>query len=188
MVVVLILTILFVILVGLTLMISFMIIKLKRKEEMVPTEVKKDEVTSAKPDNLNKIYVLYLRTKYNIKLFIEKWKIKQDKSILARNIFSQKSQKIKIKSELFNEVLGTKEYKKVEPIKIKEMLMLGGINITTTIGIVEKIEKDEIELALKIPIVTLKGDNIGIARNIDSHWRLIGWGKIIESSWDKIIE
>jgi translation initiation factor 2 gamma subunit (eIF-2gamma) len=27
--------------------------------------------------------------------------------------------------------------------------------------------------------VAFKGDNIGIARNIEGHWRLIGWGEII---------
>mgnify|MGYP001581264610 CR=1 FL=1 len=91
------------------------------------------------------------------------------------------SHKIKIKSELFKEVLGEAEHKLVEPIKTKEMLMLN-INTTTTVGIVEKIDAKgkEIELNLNIPVVALKGDNVGIARNINSHWRLIGWGEIIQ--------
>lgn len=89
------------------------------------------------------------------------------------------SNKIKIKSKLFKEVLGTTEQKKVEEIKIKEMLMLN-VNTTTTVGIVEKIKEDEIELNLNIPIVALKSDNVGIARNINNHWRLIGFGEIVE--------
>jgi len=85
---------------------------------------------------------------------------------------------IKIKIELFKEVLGSKERKNVEPVKTKEMLMLS-VNTTITVGTVEKINEDAIELFLNIPVVALKGDNVGIARNLDGHWRLIGWGKIL---------
>jgi len=88
------------------------------------------------------------------------------------------SHSIKIKSNIFKEVLGTKEHQEVEPLKTKEMLMLS-VNTTITVGTVEKINKDELELSLNIPIVSLKGDNVGIARNIDGHWRLIGFGEII---------
>jgi len=85
---------------------------------------------------------------------------------------------IKIRIELFKEVLGIEGHKSVEPIKTKEMLMLNA-NTTITVGIVEKIKDNEIELSLNIPIVALEGDNVGIARNINNHWRLIGWGKIL---------
>lgn len=88
------------------------------------------------------------------------------------------SYKIKIASKLFEEVLGIGEHRKVEPIKLKELLMLS-INTTITVGTVEKISVDELELNLNIPVLALKGDNLGIARNIDSRWRLIGWGEII---------
>ena len=89
------------------------------------------------------------------------------------------SHNLKIKSNLFKEVLGTAESQAVEPIKTKEMLMLSA-NTTITVGTVEKINKDELELSLNIPIVALKGDNVGIARNIQGHWRLIGFGEIIQ--------
>jgi len=89
------------------------------------------------------------------------------------------SHHVKIKARLFEEVLGTAEHQSVEPIKTKEMLMLS-VNTTITVGIVEKINKDELELSLNIPIVALKKDNVGIARNIDGHWRLIGFGEILE--------
>lgn len=86
--------------------------------------------------------------------------------------------KTKIKAELFKEVLGQEDHKKVEDIKTKEMLMLS-INTTITVGVVEKINKDEIEFNLNIPIVALKSDNVGIARRINNHWRLIGFGEIL---------
>ena len=86
--------------------------------------------------------------------------------------------KIKLKTDLFKEVLGTGKHDAVAPIKTKEMLMLS-VNTTITVGTVEKIKESEIELSLNIPIIALTGDNVGLARNIDGHWRLIGQGEII---------
>ncbi len=88
------------------------------------------------------------------------------------------SYKTKIKTQLFKEVLGISEHREVVPLKTKEMLMLS-INTTITVGTIEKINRDEIELSLNIPIVLLKGSNVGIARNVGSHWRLIGFGEIV---------
>jgi len=88
------------------------------------------------------------------------------------------TQNIKIKPNLFKEILGQEDHKEVDKIKPKEMLMLSA-NTTITVGIVEKITDNEIELSLNTPIISIKGDNAGIARNINSHWRLIGFGEII---------
>lgn len=88
------------------------------------------------------------------------------------------SEKIKIKYTLFPEILGEEKKLKTENIKISEMIMLS-INTTTTVGTIKKINKEETELSLKIPIVPIKGDSIGLARNIHNHWRLIGFGEII---------
>jgi translation initiation factor 2 subunit 3 len=88
------------------------------------------------------------------------------------------SYKVKIKAQLFEEVLGISEHKEVAPLKTKEMLMLS-VNTTISVGTIEKISKDEAELFLNIPIVTLKGDNVGLARNIAGHWRLIGFGEVV---------
>jgi len=95
-----------------------------------------------------------------------------------KNKLPEISHNLKIKSNLFKEVLGTAEHQEVEPLKTKEMLMLSA-NTTITVGTVEKISGDNLELSLNIPVVALKGDNVGIARNINSHWRLIGFGEII---------
>jgi len=53
------------------------------------------------------------------------------------------------------------------------------VNTSTTVGMVKKIKGNEVELNLKIPIIPIKGETIGIARNINSHWRLIGFGDIL---------
>jgi translation initiation factor 2 subunit 3 len=86
--------------------------------------------------------------------------------------------RLNIQSKFFEEVLGIKEHKKVEPIKTKELLMLS-MNTTITIGTVEKISDDKIEIVLNIPVIALKENKVGIARNIDGHWRLIGFGKVL---------
>ncbi|MBU2616012.1 MAG: translation initiation factor IF-2 subunit gamma [Nanoarchaeota archaeon] len=86
---------------------------------------------------------------------------------------------IKMKATLFKEVSGLKGHQIVDPLKTKETLMLS-INTTITVGTVEKISNGEIELSLNIPAVVLEKDNIGVARNIEGHWRLIGWGTQIE--------
>ncbi len=87
--------------------------------------------------------------------------------------------KVKLKTNLFEEVLGLGSGKKpVNSLKTKEMLMLS-IGTTITVGIIEKVLGNEAELSLNIPIVALSGDNAGIARNIEGHWRLIGWGEVV---------
>lgn len=87
--------------------------------------------------------------------------------------------RVSVKIELFGEVLGEEKKEKVQGLKSKEMLMLS-VNTTTTVGTVEKISGNNVEMTLNIPIVALKGDNVGVARNINGHWRLIGYGEIIE--------
>ncbi|UCD21238.1 MAG: translation initiation factor IF-2 subunit gamma [archaeon] len=86
--------------------------------------------------------------------------------------------KVNLKITLFKEIVGSKEQIKIEPLKTKEALMLS-VNTTTTVGFVEKISKDNVELLLKIPIVPFKGSRVGIARNYKGHWRLIGYGEVI---------
>ncbi|MBU2612689.1 MAG: translation initiation factor IF-2 subunit gamma, partial [Nanoarchaeota archaeon] len=87
--------------------------------------------------------------------------------------------KVKVKIKLFNEVLGEEKKEKVTELKTKELLMLS-VNTTITVGVIEKISGDEIEMNLNIPIIAIKDDNVGIARNIHGHWRLIGFGEILQ--------
>lgn len=67
---------------------------------------------------------------------------------------------------------------KMQDLKTTETLMLS-VNTSVTIGTVKKLSKNQADLSLKIPIVPFKGEKVGIARNINNHWRLIGYGEII---------
>jgi len=96
----------------------------------------------------------------------------------TENILPEITEKITMKFNLFDEVFGTGKHEPVQGLKPNEMLMLS-INTSITVGQVTKTNKDSVELTLKIPIVPLKGESIGIARNLNSHWRLIGFGEII---------
>ena len=103
---------------------------------------------------------------------------------LAGNILShegklpENSQKVKLKFKLFPEVFGTSSQIKVDPITRKELLMLS-INTSITGGTVGEINKDEILVDLKVPVILFRGDNVGIARKVLGHWRLIGFGEIL---------
>ena len=88
------------------------------------------------------------------------------------------SSTLKIKYSLFPEMYGSAGNQKVDAIKASEQLMLS-INTSMALGIVKHIKPGTLELNLKIPVICFKGDNLGIARNINNHWRLIGYGEII---------
>jgi translation initiation factor 2 subunit 3 len=88
------------------------------------------------------------------------------------------SNNLKIKYELFNELVGEEQVIKIEDLKPSEMIMLS-INTTTTVGKILRIRNNEIELSLKLPIVPIRGDSVGIARNMHGHWRLVGFGEIL---------
>ena len=97
--------------------------------------------------------------------------------VAKKGVLPEITHNLKIDFKLFNEVLGISNKQKVDPIKTKEMLMLN-IDTTITVGIVEKLKDNEIEMNLNIPVVAIKGSSVGIARNIDNHWRLIGFGEV----------
>lgn len=85
---------------------------------------------------------------------------------------------VRLKYQLFPELFGSTGAQKVEPLKMSEMLLLS-INTSMTVGVVKKLSPKEIELSLKVPIVPSPGENVGIARNINNHWRLIGYGEMV---------
>lgn len=87
---------------------------------------------------------------------------------------------LKMSYELFKFMIGASDKQEVAPLKPKEMLMLS-LNTTITVGVVEKIKGNEVELSLNIPVVPITGENVGMARNINGHWRLIGFGEVIEN-------
>ncbi len=83
--------------------------------------------------------------------------------------------KLKINYELFKDIPGLAQ---ITPLKPSENIMLS-INTSVTIGMINKLNSKEAELTLKIPIVPFKNTKLGIARNVNNHWRLIGQGEII---------
>ena len=103
------------------------------------------------------------------------------KNWLSRN---DKKDKIKVKFKLFDKVFGLEGEEnvntKVEALKPSELIMIS-VNTGITVGMVKIVNAKEgtAEINLRIPIVPIKSENIGIARNINNHWRLIGYCELI---------
>ena len=85
---------------------------------------------------------------------------------------------LKVKATHFKEVLGVEDHVSVEEFRPGETLMLS-VNTSITIGKVIRVKEGVIEFQLNIPVVPFTGDNVGIARNINGHWRLVGFGEIV---------
>jgi len=85
---------------------------------------------------------------------------------------------LKVKYTLFPEVFGVAGHIKTDNIKPSEMLMLS-VNTSMTIGGVKHVKGNNLDLNLKVPIISFKGDNVSLARNVNNHWRLIGYGEIV---------
>jgi len=98
--------------------------------------------------------------------------------ISLKNKLPDITSNVVLRYSLFPEISGTSNNMKVDPLKTPELLMLSA-NTSVTIGSIKKIKNGEAELSLRIPIVPFKGEKVGIARNINGHWRLIGYGEII---------
>ncbi len=96
--------------------------------------------------------------------------------VSKENLLPEMTTKIKISYNLFKEIPGAMT--QIQPIKMSENLMLS-INTSVTVGMITKLSPKEAELSLKIPVIALKDSKIGIARNVNNHWRLIGYGEII---------
>lgn len=96
----------------------------------------------------------------------------------VEGVLPDASSTLRMKYELFKEMIGTVPATKVDSLKPSEMIMLS-INTSVTVGIIKSLKGAEAELNLRIPIVPFKGENIAIARNINNHWRLIGHGEIV---------
>ncbi len=85
---------------------------------------------------------------------------------------------LKIKFSLFSESFTSTGTVKIEPLKPSETILLS-INTSKTLAMIKKIHGNEAELILKTPIVPFKGDNVALARNFNTHWRLVGSGEIV---------
>ena len=78
---------------------------------------------------------------------------------------------------LLERVVGAEKEINVEPIKLGETLMLN-VNSAATVGIVDKLGKNQIHCKLKLPVCAEKTSRITISRRIGTRFRLIGYGTI----------
>ncbi|ACX72673.1 small GTP-binding protein [Methanocaldococcus vulcanius M7] len=86
-------------------------------------------------------------------------------------------EKITIRANLLDRVVGTKEELKIEPLRTGEVLMLN-IGTATTAGVITSARGDVADIKLKLPICADVGDRVAISRRVGSRWRLIGYGTI----------
>ncbi len=84
-----------------------------------------------------------------------------------------------METHLLERVVGTEEEMKVQEIKTSEMLMLS-IGTMITVGVVKSARKDQVEIALRLPVCPIPGEKVAIGRRIGNKWRLIGYGNIID--------
>jgi translation initiation factor 2 subunit 3 len=85
---------------------------------------------------------------------------------------------LKLKASHFSEVEGTETHEKIDDFRINDLLMLS-VNTSISVGKVVKVSENELSLELNIPVISFKGDSVGIAKNLGGHWRLIGVGEVI---------
>ncbi|MEM2203027.1 MAG: translation initiation factor IF-2 subunit gamma [Sulfolobales archaeon] len=79
---------------------------------------------------------------------------------------------------LLERVVGAKEMIGIEPIRVRENIMLT-IGTNTTMGVVNRVSKDRLEVTLLRPSVVIKNIGIAISRQIKGRWRLVGYAKPI---------
>ena len=84
---------------------------------------------------------------------------------------------IKIEVHLMKKIVGVREEKEVEPIKMNEPLMINAWT-AKSLGIVKSIKGNEVEMDLRIPICIRRGEKIILSRRVQQKWRLIGYGII----------
>lgn len=85
-------------------------------------------------------------------------------------------QDFEMEAHLLERVVGTKEEKEVDPIKLHEPLMIN-CGTTTTIGVVDEVSKN-VHVILKLPVCADSGDRVALSRRVGARWRLIGFGII----------
>jgi translation initiation factor 2 subunit 3 len=82
---------------------------------------------------------------------------------------------LKLETHLLERVVGAKEDLDVEPIKLKEPLMLN-VNSAATVGVVTELSKNAFTCVLKLPICAEVGSRVTISRRVGARFRLIGYG------------
>jgi len=86
---------------------------------------------------------------------------------------------LKLEINLLERVVGLKQELNVDPVKMKEVLMLN-VNSTATVGVVTELKKNDIKCKLKLPVCASVSDKVTISRMVGNRFRLIGYGVIKE--------
>lgn len=99
-------------------------------------------------------------------------------NILGHNVPDPISD-IRVKYNLFERVLGSKDQELIEPLKPREIILLI-IRTAWTRGTLTRVTRDEFEVKLERPVVTLGKDKVAIIRQVRGRWRLVGWGQVAD--------
>ncbi|HJK30964.1 MAG TPA: translation initiation factor IF-2 subunit gamma, partial [Methanocorpusculum sp.] len=87
--------------------------------------------------------------------------------------------KLKFDMTLMDRVVGSASEQRIEPLRLKEPLMLS-VGTAVTVGIVMAAKKNQAEVILKRPVCAELGSRIAISRQVGGRWRLIGMGILTE--------
>ncbi|HJJ45891.1 MAG TPA: translation initiation factor IF-2 subunit gamma, partial [Methanocorpusculum sp.] len=87
--------------------------------------------------------------------------------------------KLKFEVKLMDRVVGSASELHIEPLRIKEPLMLS-VGTAVTVGVVMSSKKNIVEVILKRPVCAEAGARIAISRQVGGRWRLIGMGILCE--------
>jgi translation initiation factor 2 subunit 3 len=79
--------------------------------------------------------------------------------------------------KLLDRVVGSKEDRKVEPLKLTEMLMIN-VNSCATVGIISSMSKETVKCKLRLPVCAAVGARVTLSRRVENRFRLIGYGII----------
>lgn len=83
--------------------------------------------------------------------------------------------RISMDIQLLDRVVGTSDDQAVEPLKVKEPLMLN-VGTATTVGLVMNVAKNQATCVLKLPVASEAGSRVALSRRVGGRWRLIGYG------------
>jgi len=86
-------------------------------------------------------------------------------------------EKLMVKPVLMQRVVGIESKKLVENLRLNEPMVLV-VGTAPTVGVITRLHGDEIELALKRPVIAEKGQRIALGRRVENKWRLIGYAEI----------
>ena len=87
--------------------------------------------------------------------------------------------KLKFKVTLMERVVGSASELQIDPLRLKEPLMLS-VGTAVTVGVVTASKKNIAEVILKRPVCADVGARIAISRQVGGRWRLIGMGVLCE--------